>query len=104
MSKSKNRRNPRQRRRGPVIPIVLALGGLLLVGLAAASLLRSREKPADLIPAVSGGPSLQVDQEKIDLGDVPLGTPVRAQFTLTNSGDRPLQLTEDPYIEVVEGC
>jgi hypothetical protein len=57
-----------------------------------------------LQPQVSGGPALQVDQEKIDLGDVPLGQTVSAQFEITNVGDQPLRFTQKPYIQVAAGC
>ena len=55
-------------------------------------------------PQVSGGPALQVDQEKIDLGDVPLGETVSVKFEITNVGDQPLRFTQKPYIEVAAGC
>jgi len=56
-------------------------------------------------PEVVGAPSLKVDKDKIDMGDIPLGTTVRAVFEYTNVGDKTLQLYEDStYVEVVEGC
>ena len=53
---------------------------------------------------VSGAPSLQVDQEFVDLGDVKLNQPVQVSFTLSNTGDQPLEFSKAPYVEVVEGC
>jgi hypothetical protein len=50
------------------------------------------------------GPQLNVDQERIDFGQVQMGQPVSALFTLTNTGDEILRLTKEPYIEVKEGC
>jgi hypothetical protein len=35
---------------------------------------------------------------------VKLGKTVQAEFALTNTGDRPLYVSEKPYIEVLEGC
>jgi hypothetical protein len=29
---------------------------------------------------------------------------VQVEYQLTNVGDKPLRFTQDPYIEVVEGC
>ena len=55
-------------------------------------------------PQVTGAPKLQSDLEKIDLGDIKLGKTVQAVFVLTNTGDRALQFTAKPYIEVLEGC
>ncbi|RPI30196.1 MAG: DUF1573 domain-containing protein [Chloroflexota bacterium] len=91
----------RQRRQRAIA--MMALGGVLLLALAA--LLFKQLQPAPKIDSeVTGAPSLRVDQEKIDLGDVKLGQTVSATFRLTNVGDEPLKLVKDPYIEVVEGC
>jgi len=53
---------------------------------------------------VIGAPSLIADQEQVDLGEVKLGQTVKVSFRLTNVGDQPLRFSEQPYIEVVEGC
>jgi hypothetical protein len=92
-----------QRRKSPILPILLALGGLLLVAAAVFSLTRDKADP-NFKPEVTGSPSLKADQEKVDLGDVPLGQTVQASFVLTNVGDKTLKFTEEPYIEVLEGC
>ena len=39
-----------------------------------------------------------------DFGRVPLDIPVRATFTLSNDGDQPLQILNQPVVEVKEGC
>jgi hypothetical protein len=82
------------------LPILVALGGFMLLG---AAFLAFRDKPGAAIE-VNGSPSLKVDKEKVDLGDVPLNQPVKVSFQLTNVGDGTLQFTKDPYVEVVEGC
>jgi hypothetical protein len=92
-----------RKKKTPILPILLALGGLLLIAAAAFSLTRSKADP-NFKPVVTGSPSLKADQEKVDLGDVPLGKTVQASFVLTNVGDKPLSFTEEPYIEVLEGC
>ena len=53
---------------------------------------------------VSGSPRLQVDQELIDFGDVPVGKMVMASFNLSNTGDQPLTFSHPPVPTVVEGC
>ncbi len=53
---------------------------------------------------VTGRPEQAVDPTWIDFGKVPLEVPVRATFRLTNVGDRPLQLLNQPDIEVKAGC
>ena len=74
------------------------IGGVLVVVMAA-------------VWWVSGGPNawgekprLVVDREMVDLGDLPFNTPVRAVFTLTNSGEGTLTLAGVPRVEVVKGC
>ena len=104
MSQNKSKKYPKQRRgkNRSWLPTLIALGGLLLVGLA---FLAFREKPAPgAAVEVAGAPSLKVDQEKVDLGDVKLNQTVQVSFQLTNVGDQNLKFTKDPYIEVVEGC
>ena len=53
---------------------------------------------------VTGAPSLMVDPQVVDLGDVPVGEQVRVTYALTNVGDTALRFTTAPYVEVVEGC
>jgi hypothetical protein len=50
------------------------------------------------------GPRLSVNAEKLDFGDVKLGKTVRAEFVLTNTGDRTLTLDSSTPVRVVEGC
>ena len=104
MSQNKSQKYPKkqQRQNRSWLPILIVLGGLLLVVLAFLAL---REKPAPgATVEVTGAPSLKVDKEKVDLGDVKLNQTVQVSFQLTNVGDQNLQFTKDPYIEVVEGC
>lgn len=51
-----------------------------------------------------GTPSIAVDQQKIDYGDVKFGVNKTFAIKITNTGDGTLRFKEDPYIEVVEGC
>ena len=50
------------------------------------------------------GPRLAVNTERIDFGKQPFDKMVRAEFKLTNSGDRTLTLDAKTPIRVVEGC
>lgn len=100
--KSKPHLKKQVKRKTPAWPILLAVGGLLLLGVA---FLASRDAPAPQVPVeVVGNPSLEVDKERVDLGDVKLDQPVQVVFQLTNVGDQTLRFTQEPYIEVVEGC
>jgi hypothetical protein len=83
-------------------PLFLITGGILV--LLIASLLVFNNKPAKYTPEVSGSPSLQVDEELVDLGDVQLGKTVQTAFKISNVGDQELRFTQKPYVEVKEGC
>jgi len=87
----------------PLVPILLVLGGVLLLGLTAFLFWRSGTASTAPIE-VSGAPRLKADKEKVDLGAVQLGQTVQVSFKIANVGDKPLRFTEDPYVEVVEGC
>lgn len=92
-----------RRKRNSLLPYALAIGGVLLIAGAFLALWRERSSPPANIE-VTGAPSLKVDKEQIDLGDVRLGQWVSATFAVTNVGDKPLRFTRQPYIEVIEGC
>jgi len=104
MSQNKSNRysKKRQGQNQRWLPILIALGGLLLVGLAFLAL-RNKSTPGAAIE-VTGTPSLKVDKEKVDLGDMKFNQLAQVSFQLTNIGDQTLRFTKDPYIEVVEGC
>ncbi len=104
MSQRKYRQNPKKpkvqkRNWGPYL---LGLGLVLLAGLAFFVLRKDAPPKAEI--EVTGAPSLKVDQEKIDLGVMKFNQPAEASFQLTNVGDQTLRFSEDPYIEIAEGC
>lgn len=84
------------------MPLLLALGGVFLVSIAFLALRREPAPKAAI--EVTGAPSLKVDQESIDLGDMKFNQLAQVSFHLTNVGDQTLRLTRAPYIEVAEGC
>jgi len=84
--------------------VLLIMGGLLLLGGAAYFVWGNGAASPSANIEVKGSPRLQVDQDKIDLGEIKLGQTVEARFQLTNVGDQPLRFAEKPYIEIVEGC
>ena len=91
MSK-KNKKRPQQTKQFPWY--LLALGGIL-VAVAAFLLIRQDG---------GGTPSIAVDQQKIDYGDVKFGVNKTFAIKVTNTGDGTLRFKEEPHIEVVEGC
>lgn len=75
---------------------IAALGGILLIVVA---VLFARQNGDG-----GGAPSIAVDQQRIDYGDVTLDTPLTFAVKVTNTGDGTLRFTEKPYIQVLEGC
>jgi len=76
--------------------LLLALGGILVV---VAGFLFARQNDGG-----SGTPSIAVDQQKIDYGDVKFGVNKTFAIKVTNTGDGTLRFKEEPYIEILEGC
>lgn len=92
MSKKNKRQKPKQR-----FPWVIAvIGGVLLV---LAAFLFARQNGDG-----GGMPSISVDQQKIDYGDVKFNVEKTFAIKVTNTGDGTLRFKEEPYIEVLEGC
>jgi flagellar basal body-associated protein FliL len=89
-------------------PLVWVLGGVILLAGAFFAVWRGNQSAAKQASPVnvemSGVPSLKVDQEKVDLGDVPVNQMVTVTFQLANAGDETLRFSKPPYIEVKEGC
>ena len=81
--------------------IAVALTGYLVWSLASGG---TNAGTPNVTPEVTGAPKLKADREKIDLGDVKLGSTVQTAFELTNVGDQALKITGEPFVEVVEGC
>jgi hypothetical protein len=93
---SKRTQKHKKQRKKPFPWLLLALGGILVV---IAGLLFARQN------ADGGGtPSIAVDQQRIDYGDVKFGVNKSFAIKVTNTGDGTLRFKEDPYIEVVQGC
>jgi hypothetical protein len=89
-------------RKSNKLPLFLTIGGVIALLLTVFFAFQKKSSP--YTPEVTGGPSLKVDKEEVDLGDVKLGSPVKVSFEITNVGDEPLRFEEAPYVEVLEGC
>ena len=97
-TKSKTKAKPRRN----LLPLLLVLTGLGLILVTVWALLGSSPPKTNI--EVKGAPRLKVETDKIDRGNVKLGTPVRDEIRVTNVGDQPLRFVEDPFIQVKEGC
>jgi cell division septal protein FtsQ len=104
MSNNKSRKYSKKKRKQnrSWLPILAVAVGVALIGMAFFSL-RQNSKPKAQIE-VNGSPSLKVDKDQVDLGNVKLGQTVQVSFQLTNVGDQTLRFNKQPYVEVVEGC
>jgi len=95
----------RQKKNRQKMLTILILGGVLIIAAGSAlgiTTWKNRANP-DLV-TVTGQPSIEVDQELIDFGNVKFDTPKTFVLSLTNVGDKPLIISEKPYVEVREGC
>ena len=101
--KYESKRTKRRKQRNRWFPVLFGLGGLALLVLAVLAL-KGRGSEVKASIEVNGAPAIKVDKEKVDLGDVKLGKPVKVSFKVMNVGDQTLRINEQPYIEVVEGC
>src|SRR5690606_24156778 len=104
MSQRKYRQNHKKQKaqKQNWVPYLLGLSLVLLAGLVFFVLRKDAPPKAEV--EVTGAPSLRVDQEKIDLGVMKFNQPAEASFQLTNVVDQTQRFSEDPYIEVAEGC
>jgi len=91
---SKKHRRQKQKKSFPW-PLV-AIGGVLLI-LAAFFF-------ANQGGGGGGTPSIAVDRQKIDYGDVKFNVEKTFAIKITNTGDGALRFKEEPYIEILEGC
>ena len=89
----KNQKYRKQRKNFPWLFVVLGGGLLLMVAILFANQ-----------DGGSGTPSITVDQQTIDYGDVKFGVEKSFAIQVTNNGNGTLRFNEAPYIEVVEGC
>ena len=95
--KFKNSKRRKQKKKS-INPVVWVIGGGVLLIAAALFLAFGGDKDS------GGTPTLTVDQQVIDYGDVKLNTNLTFEINVTNTGDGTLRFKEKPYIQVLEGC
>ncbi len=91
-----NKKYKRQKQRKGFPWTFAVFGGILL--LVAAFFFANQGKDG------GGTPSIEVDLQKIDYGDVKFGVEKTFTVKVTNTGDGTLRFKEEPYVEVLEGC
>jgi hypothetical protein len=101
--KPKKRARRSRRRQSSLGPLLLAVGGLAVLALATFFVLSNGSRPKAAV-TVQGAPSLKVQQDTIDRGNVELGTTIEVAFEVSNVGDQPLTISEQPYVELAAGC
>ncbi len=106
MSQGKTKKYAKRKQQQSRWPLLFIISGVLLLVFGGIyAITRSRQLSQTKAPVVvNGAPSLKVDREEVNLGDVKLGEWVDVSFQLTNVGDNALRFTKAPYIEIQEGC
>jgi hypothetical protein len=99
---SRSRKKKKQKKQKKPFPWVISILGIALIGSALGFALKKPAEP--YTPEVTGAAAIQVDKQVVDLGDIRLGKWVNATFQVNNVGDQPLRLTQQPYVEVKQGC
>jgi hypothetical protein len=103
--RSKIRRQNRRMRDVLPTPLLLVIGGIVILGGALFAIWIAGRPAQPKVPIeVRGSPSLRIDREFVDLGDVRVDKLVTVNFNLGNVGDQDLRFRAEPYVEVVEGC
>ena len=103
MSQNKSKKYAKPKRQKSPWPFILLVSGgvLLILGVVLAF---NRPAQPKAVIEVRGLPNLRVDKEKVDLGNVKLNKVVEVSFQITNVGDQTLRFSNEPYIEILEGC
>ena len=94
----------------PLLPLVLMLAGILVVGAGIALAIFSlgsagRGTPSLKVGQLQASPKATIDGLKVDFSVMKLGgESASVVVNLTNTGDGAIRFTEEPYVEVAEGC
>ncbi len=100
MAQRKNARAAQPEQKS-ILPLIALFAGAAVLLIAGLFLILSNNGDTS---GSKTGPRLTVDRERIDFGRVPLDKPVRAEFKVTNTGDRPLTLDTTAPMQVLQGC
>jgi hypothetical protein len=82
--------------------LLAVIAGGLIIGIAVI-LSQTGNRVTQPSPG-EGSPRVAVDQEVYDYGMVQVDTPIETVFRVSNVGQGTLRITENPKVELVEGC
>ncbi len=101
----RERRRKKEEQKGKLLKTVplVVIAFAAVVGLSYFVFTRTYKPPRPPNPGIVG-PKLEVDREQLDLGNRKLNDPVRAQFTIKNTGDDTLNLDVPRIVTALEGC
>ena len=91
-----SKKHKKQKQRNSLTVPMIIFGGVLLI---AAALFFANQGGDG-----GGTPAIAVDQKLIDYGDVKFNVNKTFAIKVTNTGDGTLRFSEEPYIEILEGC
>ena len=87
------------------LPFLLLGGGALLALIVGMLYKPGGQSSSSAAPVqVTGKAQVALDKTQIDFGQVKLGKTVQAKFRVSNAGDQPLKIVEQPLVEVQRGC
>jgi len=92
-----NKKYNKQKQRKGFPWTIVVFGGILLI--VAAFFFANQDGGSG-----GGTPSIAIDQQKIDYGDVKFNVEKTFAIKVTNTGDGTLRFSEEPYVQVLEGC
>lgn len=97
---------PSAKKRNILPFVLLGVGALLavIVGILVLWKPGDQSSPTNTPVQVTGKPRVALDKTQIDFGQVKLGKTVQATFHVSNAGDQPLKIVEQPLVEVQRGC
>lgn len=93
-------------RRRFVWPLLLGLAlVVVLAGVGYDAWRKATDGKGPSVPIeVSGRPSLKLERDVVDLGDVQMGKRAEAVVQVANVGDQALTFGPEPYTQVLKGC
>lgn len=84
--------------------LLVGIGALVLLAVAAVFLWPRGEAPASIVGTAGGLGRLVATAPLVDLGRVPFDSMVEARYELVNTGSSAVRLLGQPEVKTLEGC